>query len=158
MWVRQWATGTNPTDDNLWVNYTCHSLSWFVVNQKVTRPHECHLLPKTHTYHTLYTSNYIPNGYLIRKAIYEQIEPFTPDAPLEDWFLMLQISKYSKMKYIDEVLFSYRWHDSNTIKNKEKVRFLLKKTREYEEYILQHLEKSKVKKDVIEIIEKENMS
>ena len=110
------------------------------------------------TYHTLYTSNYIPNGYLIRKAIYEQIEPFTPDAPLEDWFLMLQISKYSKMKYIDEVLFSYRWHDSNTIKNKEKVRFLLKKTREYEEYILQHLEKSKVKKDVIEIIEKENMS
>ena len=110
------------------------------------------------TYHTLYTGNYIPNGYLIRKAIYEQIEPFTPDAPLEDWFLMLQISKYSKMKYIDEVLFSYRWHDSNTIKNKEKVRFLLKKTREYEEYILQHLEKSKVKKDVIEIIEKENMS
>ena len=69
------------------------------------------------TYYTLIRGNYIPNGYLIRKNIFEKIKPFTKEAPLEDWYLMLQISKYAKLKFINEVLFSYRWHPDNTAKH-----------------------------------------
>lgn len=106
------------------------------------------------TYKTLYTGNYIPNGYLIRKSIFEITGLFTPEAPLEDWYLMLQISKYSKMKYIDEILFSYRWYDGNTIKNKEKMKMIIQQTLEHEEKILENIDKSKVQKDVTEVINK----
>ena len=44
------------------------------------------------SYKTLYKENYIPNGYLIRKNIFETIGNFTKNAPLEDFWLMLQIS------------------------------------------------------------------
>ncbi len=104
------------------------------------------------TYKTLCSGNYIPNGYLIRKSIFDITGLFTPEAPLEDWYLMLQISKYSKMKYLDEILFSYRWYDGNTIKNKEKMKIFAEKTMAYEAYILKNLDKSRVKKDVLEVI------
>ena len=48
------------------------------------------------------------------------------------------------MKYIDEVLFSYRWHDANTIKNSDKMRQFALKTRENEINILKNLDYSKV--------------
>ena len=72
-------------------------------------------------YDKLLEENHVPNGYLIRKSIFEKTGYFTPEAPLEDWWLMLQISKYAKLKYLDEVLFSYRWHSSNTIKQIEHI-------------------------------------
>ncbi len=72
-------------------------------------------------YETLRYINYIPNGYLIRRSIFEKTGMFRKDAPLEDWWIMMQMSKYAKFKYIDEVLFSYRWHNTNTIKNREKM-------------------------------------
>ena len=46
------------------------------------------------SYITIYPSNYIPNGYLIRKSIFDIIGNFTKEAPLEDYWLMLQISRY----------------------------------------------------------------
>ena len=58
--------------------------------------------------------NYVPNGYLIRKSVFYEIGGFTPLAPLEDYFLMFQISKYGKMKYIDIPLYSYRRHSACT--------------------------------------------
>lgn len=67
------------------------------------------------SYESLLIGNYIPNGYLIRKSIFDKIGYFTKEAPLEDYYLMLQISKYAKMKYIPKQLFYYRWHDANTI-------------------------------------------
>ena len=91
------------------------------------------------SFQTLYVGNYIPNGYLIRKSIFDKIGYYTPDAPLEDWWLMLQISKYSKIKFIDEVLFSYRWHASNTIKNTEKMDTFAQKTRKYENKLLNEI-------------------
>ncbi len=103
------------------------------------------------SYKTLYISNYIPNGYLIRKSIFEKTGYFTPKAPLEDYYLMLQISKYSKMKYLDEVLFSYRWHNSNTIKNKSKIKLYTNLTREYEEEILAKINENDVLPDVLEV-------
>jgi alpha-1,3-rhamnosyltransferase len=69
----------------------------------------------------LYFENYIPNGYLIRKSIFNKIEKFTPDAPLEDYYLMLQISKYAKMKYLPDTLFYYRWHGANATTKKDMV-------------------------------------
>ena len=103
------------------------------------------------TYPTLYTRNYIPNGYLIRKSIFEKIGYFTPEAPLEDAWLMLQISKYAKMKYIDQILFSYRCHGSNTSKNSEKMQKLNQQTLEYEEKILSNIDESEVFPEVITV-------
>lgn len=99
-------------------------------------------------YHTLYVGNYIPNGYLIRKSIFEKIGLYTTNAPLEDYWLMLQISKYAKLKYLDEILFSYRWHDNNSIKNLDVAIANDKKTREYEEIIL-HDEDNLKKKGIL---------
>jgi alpha-1,3-rhamnosyltransferase len=61
--------------------------------------------------------NHIPNGYLIRKSIFNQTGLFTKEAPLEDFWIMMQIAKYAKMKYLDDTLFYYRWHGANTIIN-----------------------------------------
>ena len=58
------------------------------------------------------------------------------------------------MKYIDEILFSYRWYDGNTIKNKEKMKMIIQQTLEHEEKILENIDKSKVQKDVTEVINK----
>lgn len=88
------------------------------------------------SYKTLYKENYIPNGYLIRKNIFDTIGKFTKNAPLEDFWLMLQISKYKKMKFIDEILFSYRIHDTNTIGNSTRMSELTTKTRNYEHELL----------------------
>ena len=109
------------------------------------------LSDKFGTYETLYYSNYIPNGYLVRKSIFSLFPPFSNDAPLEDWYMMLQISKYSRMKYIDEILFSYRWHNSNAIKNNERMSLFNKLTRENEEKLLKNLDTKKVLPEVIDV-------
>lgn len=83
-------------------------------------------------YETFYTYNYIPNGYLIRKSVFDLIPKFTNEAPLEDYFLHLQLSKYGKYKFINKVLFSYRWHSTNTMSDVNKVSNLYKLTRQYE--------------------------
>ena len=88
-------------------------------------------------YGLLNYSNFIPNGYLIRRKIFEIIGKFTPEAPLEDYWLMLQISKFAKMKYIDEPLFSYRWHSTNTIKVSDKMKMFDEKTRAYEKILIE---------------------
>ncbi len=88
-------------------------------------------------YYTFLKANYIPNGYLIRKSIFDLIPKFTNEAPLEDYFLHLQLSKYGKYKYIDKVLFSYRWHSANTIKNIEKMQSFTQKTLDYEYDVVQ---------------------
>lgn len=80
------------------------------------------------TYKTLLKGNYITNGFLIRKEIIDRIDAYNKNAPVEDWYLMLQISKITKMKYIDEVLLSYRWHEYNAIKNKELLKNYAHKT------------------------------
>ncbi len=87
--------------------------------------------------------NHIPNGYLIRKSIFDKTGFFTPKAPLEDYFLMLQISKYAKMKYFDEVLYYYRWHGNNTIvANNQRIIEYDRKTRQYEDVLLEKINPS----------------
>lgn len=80
-------------------------------------------------------------AFLIRREVYDIIKPYTPDAPLEDWFLMLQISKYYKMKYIDEILYSYRWHGNNQMNNNARIKMMTYKTLQYENYLIATLDR-----------------
>ena len=73
------------------------------------------------TYEALLHGNHIVNGYLIRKNIFEKTGGYTPEAPLEDYWIMLQIAKYAKMKYLREATFLYRWHANNTIIQGKKI-------------------------------------
>ncbi|MBR6610981.1 MAG: glycosyltransferase [Campylobacter sp.] len=91
-------------------------------------------------YETFVKKNYIPNGYLIRKSALDQIGKFTPEAPLEDWWLHLQLSKVGKYKYIDEILFSYRWHDNNTAKRQDYMLTISYKTQLYEQALVASLD------------------
>lgn len=79
-------------------------------------------------YETLITGNYVPNGYLIRKTILDKIGGYCKEGVLEDFFLMLQISKISRLKFINSPLFSYRWHSRNTVKQKVAIERLTYKT------------------------------
>lgn len=94
-------------------------------------------------YETFVTGNYVPNGYLIRKNALDKIGKFTPEAPLEDWWLHLQLSKIGKYKYIDEILFSYRWHDNNTVKRKDYMNTIFYKTQLYEQKLVESLKDTK---------------
>ena len=53
---------------------------------------------------------------------------------------MLQISKYAKLKYLDKVLFSYRWHSANTIKQTDKIENIVKQTIVHEIKILENID------------------
>lgn len=90
------------------------------------------------TYNRIHKVNHVPNGYTIIKEVFDNLR-FTKEAPLEDYFLMFQISKRYKMKFLNEILFSYRWHQTNTVKNTAKMKEYSKKTREYEANLLESL-------------------
>lgn len=69
------------------------------------------------TYKTFLTENYITNGKMFRIQSLIKVGKFIPGMKLEDWYINLQLAKYYKMKYIDKILLSYRWHNNNTIRN-----------------------------------------
>ena len=96
-------------------------------------------------YETFVTRNYIPNGFLVSASVVKSIGGYTSEAPLEDWYLHLQLSKIGKYKYIDEILFSYRWHDNNTIKRTEYMRSITYKTQLYEKKLVDRMEDKKWK-------------
>lgn len=94
-------------------------------------------------YRTLVKSNYIPNGYLISAKALKEIHPFTTDAPLEDWFLMLQLSKIGKFKFINKILFSYRWHENNTIKKGKLIQKMTIQTQQFEKMMISNFHNQK---------------
>ncbi|MBE6448663.1 MAG: glycosyltransferase family 2 protein [Alphaproteobacteria bacterium] len=98
------------------------------------------------TYAQLLRGNHIPNGCLIEKKTLLQIPRFTPSAPLEDYFMHLQLSKIGKYCFLNEVLFSYRWHENNTIKQAEKMKIASDKTLKYEENLVSKLPNKKWEK------------
>ena len=61
---------------------------------------------------------------------------------------MMQISKYSKMKYLNEVMFSYRWHGANTVRQVEYMNKIVEKTQEHEQNILDNLDISTLPKEM----------
>lgn len=68
------------------------------------------------SYAELVRVNHIGNGVMFRRSVLDLIPPFTVDAPLEDWWLNLQLAKLARFVHIDTPTFRYRWHATNTIK------------------------------------------
>lgn len=98
------------------------------------------------SYPMLLLGNHIPNGYLIRKSIFEKTGLFTKNAPLEDYYIMLQIAKYAKMKFIPKPLFYYRWHGTNSVKQKNKLSAWSKVTRRHEMKLVEQSNNPQIKK------------
>ena len=70
-------------------------------------------------YANLLKGNHVPNGYLYLRQAMIDAGKYDESVFLEDWYINLQLSKFGKFKYIPEILFSYRWHDSNTVSSSE---------------------------------------
>ncbi|MCI0499087.1 MAG: glycosyltransferase family 2 protein [Planctomycetales bacterium] len=68
-------------------------------------------------YKTLLKGNYITNGKMYQRQALIRVGRYIPGMKVEDWYMNLQLAKYYRMKYIDEVLLSYRWHGANSIRN-----------------------------------------
>lgn len=102
-------------------------------------------------YDLLYQYNHVPNGYFLKREVYDIIGPYTKEAPLEDLWLLRQIAKYAKMKYIPEICLSYRWHNLNTVKSKDYFKNIIQKTRDYEDFILENIDETKVFPIVLEV-------
>ena len=83
-------------------------------------------------YESLLKANHIPNGYLMRFSELIKIPSFSSDAPLEDHWLHLQLSKITAYKAIPNDVFSYRWHNANTVHQTSRMMWMDFKTREYE--------------------------
>lgn len=106
------------------------------------------------SYKSLSRGNYIPNGYLYRQEAIINANGFKENT-LEDWYMNLQIARKYKIKYIDKILFSYRWHSNNTIKNKEFIDKLIKnveKELNEEKLLVEKTLSYKVKKLVIKFL------
>lgn len=88
---------------------------------RITRPDVDFLSDQFGSYANLILGNHIPNGYLLEKAIVDQFGGYSEESPLEDLYLMLQISKFKKIKFLDLPLFRYRWHDTNTSKDRDRM-------------------------------------
>ena len=71
------------------------------------------------TYAELLRSNHIANGALIRRSCLEAIEPCSAETPLEDWWIMLQLAKVTRMVSVDAPTFRYRWHATNTVRKSD---------------------------------------
>lgn len=68
------------------------------------------------SYKSILKNNYITNGFILRKSAILEVGKYK-NCVFEDWYMHLQLSKKYKFKYIDEILFSYRLHPQNSIKN-----------------------------------------
>lgn len=98
--------------------------------------------------------NHIPNGYLIRKKVFDTFR-YSKNAPLEDWSLMLYISKFYKLKYLDKILFMYRWHSTNTAKDNEKMTKMSNKTRIFDRHMSKCIALNSLNKNVRLVFENE---
>jgi alpha-1,3-rhamnosyltransferase len=88
-------------------------------------------------YETLLMGNYI-TAHMYRTSAIKEVFPLERGI-LEDWHIMLQLSKKHKFKYIDETLYSYRWYDGNAIKNHVKMtRLSFDIVRKEKSYCRQH--------------------
>lgn len=64
----------------------------------------------------LYLVNHVPNGKLMRRAAIVTVGGWRRGT-LEDWDLNLRLARRYRLRYVDRVLFGYRWHDTNTVKD-----------------------------------------
>lgn len=113
--------------------YTEDNAAWTTFNaflQSVTNVDQYGA--KYGTYTELLKANHIVNGCLIRKKVLDKVLPFTKEAPLEDWWMHLQLAKIISYKAIDIPTFCYRWHNTNTVKNRDLMLRIARQTLWYE--------------------------
>ena len=68
-------------------------------------------------YQTLLKKNYIPAmSTLVLKEKLIEVGLFEENIPLEDWNMWLKLTQKYKIKYVDEIVAYYRWHETNSIK------------------------------------------
>jgi alpha-1,3-rhamnosyltransferase len=79
-------------------------------------------------YESLLRGNYIPSSPVYHRSLLNKTGLYLAEAPLEDWHMALQMAKHTRLKFIDRPLFSYRWHSSNTARQKEKMRAMTRAT------------------------------
>jgi len=77
---------------------------------------------------TLVRGNHVPNGCLLRKSAFGGRDPFTPEAPLEDYWSMLTLAMAGRFVAIPADTFSYRWHGGNTMRDPAKMVVMTEKT------------------------------
>lgn len=98
--------------------------------------HRCFQLPVGSPdfgrYETFLKYNHVANGYLIRRSCLELIGPFRSEAPLEDYWMHLQLSKITRYLEIPQATFEYRWHAANTAKRREHLYEMARKTLRWE--------------------------
>ena len=78
---------------------------------------------------TLWRANYVPNGKLLRTSAVAAVGGWR-EGTLEDWDINFRLARRFALRYVDQVLFEYRWHDGNTIKNAAFVRPAMQRTQE----------------------------
>ena len=88
------------------------------------------------SYATLAKTNYVPNGCMWRMTALRQTGGWISEPVLEDWYINMQLAKLGKMKYLDEVLFCYRQHGTNTFKRRDHMRQIAYRARVREQEIV----------------------
>lgn len=88
------------------------------------------------TYRELLRSNHVANGALIRRTCLERVAPLTAATPLEDWWMMMQLSKVTRMVSIDVPTFRYRWHARNAVKDAQQMERFFRANVRAEEQLL----------------------
>lgn len=73
------------------------------------------------TYARLLRGNHVANGLMIRRSVLLKVLPYRREAPLEDWWFHLQLSKIARYREIPTHTFRYRWHAANTVKQSERI-------------------------------------
>lgn len=120
-----WGTDRDIDDgkivyDSFW-DYLCHK-----------QPELRNLGENFGSYESLLKGNYITNGYLIRRSALIKTGGWR-EGTLDDWYLHLQLSKLGRFKFVNEKLFRYRWHGTNTVRQNDTMRKLIVATKKYEE-------------------------
>ena len=71
------------------------------------------------SYRSYLKGNYMPGGFFVPRAVMTEIGGYDEGAILDDLNLMLKVSKKYTIRYLDRATYQYRWHSSNTAKQRQ---------------------------------------
>lgn len=87
-------------------------------------------------YGRLVKGNFVANGCLFRNSVLAEVPHFTTEAPLEDYWIHLQMMKRGRYLAIPDHTFRYRWHGGNASHQRERMVAMTEKTLDHEERTL----------------------
>lgn len=89
--------------------------------------------PEYGSYAAFLRGNHVVNGCVVRRSAFERILPYCKDAPLEDYWTHLQLSKLTRYICVQRHTFRYRWHDANTMRRSAHIDEMWRRTLCWEE-------------------------